>query len=203
MFGGAKLMTRFELDRYFLYPKGQLGVGVGIGFFNASANAFEIDANGDVAIDPDTMEPLRSEGDTTKLRIIPLSLNAVYRFTALDDEWGVPVIPYGKLGLSWYVWRVTRPDGKKASVNVDPDCVADCEKNIARGGTTGYQATVGLSIRAERIDRKAAHALQEDMGVEHAGFFAEMTYAKVDGITGGDRLHVGDTTWFAGINFEF
>jgi hypothetical protein len=41
------------------------------------------------------------------------------------------------------------------------------------------------------------------MGIEHAGFYAELSYAQVDGFGAADRMSVGDLTWFAGINFEF
>jgi hypothetical protein len=204
MFGGRKLMTQFELDRILLYPKGQLGVGVGIGFMQASANAFEIDAMGDIAIDPETGKPIRSAGDKTKLRVMPLYLNAVYRFTMLDDELRIPLIPYGKLGLGWYVWNIERPDGKTASVNEDPMCAGDdCAQNKAAGASLGWQATIGLAIRAERIDPSAARSLNSELGIEHASFFAELLYARVDGFGADDRLRVGDTTWLAGINFEF
>ena len=62
---------------------------------------------------------------------------------------------------------------------------------------------VGVSLRADRIDPTAARNLQTEMGVEHAGFFFELSYAEVNGLGQSRRLHVGDATWFAGVNFEF
>jgi hypothetical protein len=152
-----------------------------------------------------TGQPVRSPGDETTLRILPLYLQAVYRFTMLDDELRIPLIPYGKIGLAWYLWRVTRPDGSTAFVDKMNCTNNDC-RDSARGGTTGWQATLGLSIRAERLDAKAAQALAEDMGIEHAGFFFEVAHAKVEGLDAlglTKNLRVGDTTWLAGINFEF
>ena len=63
--------------------------------------------------------------------------------------------------------------------------------------------TVGLAIRAERLDPDAEIALRTELGIEHAGFLVELTYAKVDGFGSNDKLAVGDLTWFGGINFEF
>jgi len=40
-------------------------------------------------------------------------------------------------------------------------------------------------------------------GIYHAGFYAELQVAKVDGFGSDKKLSVGDTTWFAGIDFEF
>lgn len=62
---------------------------------------------------------------------------------------------------------------------------------------------MGLAVRAERIDPDAETSLRTELGIEHAGFFAELTYANVDGFGSGDKLVVGDLTWFGGINFEF
>jgi hypothetical protein len=195
----------FELDRFFLYPSGQLGVGFGIGWFKTTANAFELGADGKPALDEND-NIARSEGDETTFRIVPLSVNAVYRFTNLDDEWRIPVIPYGKLGLSYYLWSVSQPNGDVAEVPSDPMCdptISECDTNEARGGSLGWQATLGVSIRIERLDPKAASSLRGELGIEHAGLFAELLYAKVDGFGADDKLRVGDTTWLAGMNFEF
>jgi hypothetical protein len=40
-------------------------------------------------------------------------------------------------------------------------------------------------------------------GIQHAGFYAEYSYAQVDGFGSETKLSVGDTTWFAGVDFEF
>jgi hypothetical protein len=37
----------------------------------------------------------------------------------------------------------------------------------------------------------------------HAGFYGEVTSAWVDGFGKSTKLDVGDTTWFAGVDFEF
>lgn len=204
MFGNrSRVMTQVELDRYLLYPKGQLGIGAGIGFWDATAHAFEVDADGTIVAD-NNGDPKRSPGDETSLQILPVYVHAIYRLTLLDDELGVPIVPYAKVGLSWYLWRITRPDGDTATYFPDDTCTTagDCPSEKARGATTGYQGAVGISVRAERLDPSAARALASDMGIEHAGFFVELALAKVNGITS-DNLRVGDTTWLAGINFEF
>jgi hypothetical protein len=204
MFGDdSDLMMQLELDRYLLYPAGQLGVAAGLGYLRTSANAFEIDDAGDILID-ENGKPVRSPGDETSFRLLPLWAGVVYRFTHGDDRWGVPIVPYVKGGLSYSLWWITRPDGAVAYVPVDPACEGDtCERIKARGGTLGWQASLGLSIRAERFDAKAARSLQSDLGVEHAGFFFEACLARANGLGMADKLRVGDLTWFGGVNFEF
>lgn len=206
MFGsGPFLVSKMTLDRYFLWPLGQLGVSAGIGFLTTSADAFRVDDSGNIAVDPDTGEPLRADGASTTFRLFPTNLSAVYRFTALDDRYRIPLVPYGRLGLSYYLWYVTRPDGSVAEVST-ADCnvdTMDCSGNKARGGSLGWQGSIGLAIRAERLDPEAGVSLRNQLGIEHAGMFAELTLAQVDGFGADDKLSVGDLFWAAGINFEF
>jgi len=205
MFGdGPFLMSGMTLDYYFLHPFGQLGVTGSLGFMSKSARAFQVDDNGDLIIDDDTGLPMRAPGDNNKFRLIPMSLGVVYRYTQLDDLYHIMVVPYGRLGLSYYYWWVTAPSGNIAEVPT-ADCpdLEGCTGDKARGGSLGWQATAGLALRLERIDRDAEVALRTELGIEHAGFMIEYTYAVVDGFGSDKKLSVGDATWFGGINFEF
>jgi len=205
MFGdGPFLMSGMTLDYFFLHPYGQLGVTGSLGFLSKSARAFQVDDNGDLVIDDDTGLPMRAAGDSNKFRLIPASLGVVYRYTQLDDLYHIMVVPYGRLGLSYYYWWVTAPSGNIAEVPT-ADCpdLMGCTGDKARGGSLGWQATGGLALRLERIDRDAEVALRTELGIEHAGFMLEYTYATVDGFGSDKKLSVGDATWFGGINFEF
>ena len=73
----------------------------------------------------------------------------------------------------------------------------------ALGASLGYQLAVGLALRAERIDRQSAYSMRNELGIEHAGFYAEYSLGKVDGFGSDTKLSVGDATWFAGVDFEF
>jgi hypothetical protein len=144
----------------------------------------------------------RSEGDTNKFRLFPASINAIYRFTYLDDEFGVPLVPYAKVGLAYDVWWIVAPSGDFASACTDGSDTMGCTKTNAYGASMGVVGSVGLSIRAERIDESAARSMRES-GIEHAGFYGEYSVGKVDGFGSAKKLSVGDSTWFAGVDFEF
>jgi hypothetical protein len=207
MFGdGPFLMSAITLDRYILYPLGQLGVSATVGFMTRSANAFELDEDGNTVDDDMNGKPDRSGGDSNTFRLFPASLGVVYRYTQLDDKLRVPIVPYGRLGLSYYTWWITGPSGDTAEAPTD-DCPdiedGDCEGDRARGGSLGWQATAGIAIRAERIDPDAEVSLRTELGIEHAGLVFEFTYAKVDGFGASKKMAVGDATFFGGINFEF
>lgn len=208
MFGtSSNLMTVLVLDRYFAFPSGQLGVSGSMGFNKQYAKAFTVDDMGNVLRNGDGTA-IRSSGDVTKFRLFPTSIGAVYRFTRLDEEFGIPVVPYGRASLAYYLWYFSDPSGDVSEAPT-PSCMdpggsgSTCTGNRARGGSLGYQASIGLALRAERLDPTAEVSLRTQMGIEHAGFFVELQVAQVDGFGSDKKLSVGDTTWFGGINFEF
>jgi hypothetical protein len=188
MFGdGSMILPQLELDRFLAYPLGELGIGLSIGYSSNSAQSFTEDASGHATT-------MRS-GDETTFHLIPIALLAVYRFTVISDRSVVPLVPYAKLGLSYYIWWNTRGDGSVS--------VYDPTGQEGRGATLGWQGSLGLAFRADRLDPDAARAAENELGVEHISFFAEVTYAQVNGLLSSNKLHLGDFTWNAGINFEF
>ena len=76
------------------------------------------------------------------------------------------------------------------------------EVDDAAGASLGFVGSIGLAIRAERVDESAARSMRES-GIEHAGFYAEYSFGKVDGFGSDKKLSVGAATWFAGVDFEF
>lgn len=189
MYGGAAIMGLIDVERFFLFPLGQVGIAGSLGYAQKTANAFATCP----ANDPMCMPDERADGDKTSFRLIPMSLGAVYRFTLLDDQWHVPLVPYARAGLSYYLWWITAPDGS----------LSEIEGDRALGATLGWQGSVGLAVRAERLDAQSARSLRNDLGIEHAGFYGELMYADVGGFGAEGKLQVGALTWFAGVNFEF
>jgi hypothetical protein len=195
MFGKYQIMPMIDIDRILWRGFGEIGIGGSIGYMQKSANAW---ADGSTPGDP--MRE-RSPGDKNTFRLIPLALTAVYRFTYLDDEWSIPLVPYLRGGLSYYVWWM-RTNNSTSTACWDGTHDAGCDKDKAYGATLGLQGAIGLSIRAERIDAAAATSMRQG-GIQHAGFYAELSLAKVNGFGSDTKLSVGDTTWFAGVDFEF
>lgn len=195
MFGGYSIMPMIDIDRVLWRGFGQLGAGLSIGYLGKSAHAW-LDTS-----KPSDPTRMTSPGDTNSFRLIPLAVSAVYRFTVLDDDYGIPLVPYARAGLGYYVWWVTAPSGDLAFV-CSGGGQPPCSKNTAAGGSLGVVGSIGLAIRAERIDEAAARSMRES-GIEHAGFFGELSMGKVDGFGSDKKLSVGDTTWFAGAEFEF
>jgi hypothetical protein len=198
-FGGAKtphkdffgddtrLMFQVEFDwQLYRHPAaGSVGIGGSAGFFRESASS-PFNA-GD--------EPSASRsGDRSRLSLFPLAALAVYRADQLWRLWGLPLVPYGKLGLNYTFWNIY--DGN--------DLVAENPGGgRGRGGTLGWQAAVGLSLVLDIVDLGSARELDSETGINHTHVFVEYVKYEVSGLGQKNKLHVGDSTWLAGLLFEF
>jgi len=195
MFGGAQVLPMLDVDRILWTGFGQVGVGGSVGYMQKFAHQF---VEGSSAADP---ARARSRADTNRFRLIPMALTATYRFTWLDDQYGIPVVPYLRGGLAYYLWWVSVADGSLAQLCKDRVKNTDCS-NSALGGSLGIQGSIGLAIRAERVDAATATSMRQS-GIQHAGIYGELSLSKVDGFGSDTKLSVGDRTWFAGVDFEF
>ncbi len=103
-FGDSQhLMSQIEVDYEFFHRFGTLAAGLGIGYFSVTGRSNIDDGSG------------LPSGDTSTLKMIPLSLSAVYRFDRLLETRGFPIVPYGKLGLDYAYWQITDGNGEIAT----------------------------------------------------------------------------------------
>jgi hypothetical protein len=193
MFGGYNLMPMLDVEFIPWSGFGQITVGGSIGYLQKTADAF-VDGS-----TPGDHNRMRVPGAENKFQLLPVALTAGYRFTFLDDDYGIPLVPYVRGGLSYYAWRVTAPNGSVAEICSDDG--ATCG-NKALGASLGVQGAIGLAVRVERIDAGSARSMRNS-GIQHVGIYGELSIAKVDGFGSDDKLSVGDRTWFGGVDFEF
>jgi hypothetical protein len=193
MFGGYAIVPMVDFDRVLWSGFGQVTAGVSVGFLRRSADAFAIDSS------PTDAHRTRVPGATNTFTLIPFALLAGYRFTWLDENYSIPVVPYVRGGIAYYPWWVSAPAGGFAEI-CDSNG-ANCG-NRALGASLGVQGSFGISIRAESISASTAQSIRQS-GFQHIGIYGELSIAKVDGFGSDKKLSVGDRTWFGGINFEF
>lgn len=197
MFGNFRLLPMLDVDRIIWSGFGQVGVGGTIGYLQRTARAFAVDSK------PTDANRERDPNARNSFHLIPFALTATYRFTYLDDEYGIPLVPYVRGGLSYYVWWMAAPDGNFSIACNDGGTNEDtCKTTKAFGASAGVQGSIGLAIRAERIDASAARSMRAS-GIQHAGIYGELSAAQVDGFGSDSKLSVGARTWFAGVDFEF
>lgn len=178
---GRKLMTTMEFDWEIIRHIGTVAVGLGVGYFKETGHNLNAST-------------LAVTQDTSTLRLLPFSLSAIYRFDLAYERLRIPLVPYGKLGFDYVYWTVNNGNGE---VPNDPT------GGSGQGGTLGWHATVGLSLVLDIFDQSAANQFDEEMGINHTNLFFEFTHLDASGLGSSNRLHVGDTTWNAGIMFEF
>jgi hypothetical protein len=121
-------------------------------------------------------------GDDTGLQLIPLALSAVYLGNGLPGLRRVPITPYAKAGLDGVFWRVTH-------TGADP----------VSGFSPGWHVAAGVMLGLNWLgDGVVAPNAIADPGA----LFFEWNYAAINGLGLSDALHVGDSTWYAGIMFD-
>jgi hypothetical protein len=188
IFGNTRRpMWQVEFDWQILQKLGTLALGASVGYWKENGQAC-------LASDLQATGQCTQTGDSTSLRLIPFALLLVYRMDEAATRWGIPLVPYAKLGLNYTIWTVNDGDG---NVPEYP------RGGRGQGGTAGWQAAVGLSLQLDFIDPAAAHEFDADAGVNHTYAFFELDHINGSGLYRSDVLRVGDSTWFAGLMFEF
>ena len=179
-----RLLFQMEGDYQFFHRFGSAAVAVSAGYFRESAHAFVTDST--------TME---RSGDSTALTLFPLSAALVYRFDVPERRYHIPLVPYAKLGLTYTIWSVSNGNGDVATSN-DPS-------GHGRGGTPGWLGAAGIAFLLNVLDPSAARGFDAESGVNRSYVFFEGEHWDASGLGRKDALHVGDTTWCAGLMFEF
>jgi hypothetical protein len=181
-----RVLYQLEIDYDLWQGFGNLGLGVGLGYFHESAKAFVADSNG--------VSTGERSADNTSLRLVPMSLLAIYRFDVPALQWHVPLVPYVKLGLNYTLWRINDGNGDTARLATGSGGV---------GGTLGWQATAGLALQLDGLDPVSMRLLDGETGLNHVYLFWDYSHIDASGLGMGHRLHVGDDTWSAGLLVEF
>lgn len=187
-FGGKKrLLFAADFEVQFLRNMGTLAFGASIGYTKESAASF---------VDPSSAmgeTDVRSAADRTSLTIIPTSASLIYRFDIPSRRYGIPLVPYGKVGLDYAVWSISNSNGDVATVG----------SSRGRGGTSGWHVAAGLALQLDFFDPGAAREFDAETGVNHSYLIAEYGIYRLNGLSGGDKLRLSDETWSVGLLFEF
>ncbi len=181
-FGNDRHLLMQVEAAYEIWQKvGTISAGLSVGYFSVDGPAPAADHSGPT-------------GDKSTLRVVPVSLSAIYRFDYYLVRDDFPIVPHAKVGLDWDYWQITDGNGQIAT---------DSMGGHGRGGTLGWHAAVGVAVVIDKLDPDAAKAFDVEMGVNHSALVFEYGHYDVSGLGESNRLHVGDTTWTLGLLFEF
>ncbi len=158
---------------------GTLGPGVGWGYTRFSADALLADGSGN-----------RSAQQTT-LSIMPMYLVGVLRVDVLNREVGIPLVPYGKVGLGYALWWAGDGDGGSEVGGIK-----------GKGSSYGFHYAVGGMLSLDFIDQTSAVEMDSTVGVNNTYVFFEWYGSQLDGFGSGDQMQVGTNTWTLGLALE-
>jgi hypothetical protein len=180
----SRLAGGFDFEWQILKEVGSFGVSFGMLYFQSVGKG----------IQPDTGE---RSADTTVLNVLPFQVNAVYRMDIPLRRWGVPLVPYAKFGLDYYLWWILNGAG-----DISQATDAGGGSRRGAGGTFGLHFTLGIQFQLDVIDRRMQKAFDEDVGINHSYLFAEIVFSRVDDFN--DRSFNFSSTYFlAGLALEF
>jgi hypothetical protein len=185
------LMFSVEFDRYLFYPAGQLGLFLQVGLWKESGRSRVCTSAGEtVSCTPETIFDSEAGNDTTRLQIFPITVGVVYRLDWFQRHLGVPLVPYGKVGLASFYWRAT---GGGTLSTFSGGGGGD-------GWTLGIAAAGGLALNLGVLSPSGTgeHVLFTD-----AYLFGEIDYVVADGFGDNTKFDMSDTRFHVGFAFDF
>ena len=176
-----RYMLGFEIDwQLWRAPYvGTLGVGAGWGYTYMSAPNLVISEG------PPAGTPISQE---STLNIMPMYAVGVLRVDVLSRQFGVPVVPYGKLGLGYALWWID--DGVSTARNG--------EGEVGKDTSVGTHTALGAMLLLDAFDPVAARAMDAEIGVNNSYMFFEWSWSDFDG----RQMNVGASTWVTGLAIE-
>ena len=122
-------------------------------------------------------------GDETGLRLIPVALSLVERGGDLPGLRRLGLIPYAKAGLDFVMWTASSSGNGGSHTGLSP----------------GWHVAGGLMLSLGVV---AGNPSQPGALAGLGALFWEWDYAAIDGLGLGHALHLGDSTWYAGLMFD-
>lgn len=173
----SMLLFEVELQRYFFQRFGSAGVGFSAGY--AEKYSDTVTETGEAA------------AEKTALKVVPLKLNALYKFDYAAFRWHVPLVPYAKLGLIYMPWWSNKGDNFQ-----------EVDGRVSKGGRWGYGLTLGASFLLDVLEPRLARDFDSDLGVNHSYLFAEWTYAEVNNF-GSSGIVLSSRHWMFGLALDY
>lgn len=182
-FGKTLLLAELGVQRFFYQGIGTAGLGVSAGYGEKYAYAVDATTHAQSA-------------ERTSIKLVPLRLNALYKFDYAAFKWGIPLVPYVEAGLVYTPWWVTKGDETEVAIDADGNSLK------GSGGRWGYGFIGGVSFLLDVLEPRMARDFDLDLGVNHTYLFAEYSYSEVNNF-GGAGFNLGSHHWMFGLAFDY
>ena len=157
---------------------GTLGPGVGWGYTSMSAKAKIRGTSVDSA-------------ESTSLWIMPFYTVGVLNIDVLARDFGIPLVPYGKLGVGYSLWKAANDLG-----------ISTYDGVSGKGHSYGLHYAFGGMVQLDFLNRHSSSQLDDATGINHSYFYMEWVRSNLDGFGSGKHMQVGTSTWVTGLAFE-
>lgn len=182
----TELMFKFGFDYELFQRLGTLSVGgttgfwqvVGKGIYNYQTNT------------------VQKSQDTTVFNILPAELNLMYKFDYYANAANIPLVPYVKGGLDYYIFWITDSRG-----DISRYQNSEGKTFEGYGGKTGYHYAGGLMFLLDWIDRETAADFDMEFGVNNSYIFIELYKAQIDGF-GSNGFDLSSSGLFFGLYLD-
>ncbi len=165
---------------------GTLDVGLGAGFWEAWGQGWYQGSDGTLL-----------RGGTTTLMIIPLQVQAGYRFEWFYERFSVPFEPYAKFAIVDYIWSTSGQSGTSSWTS--PAGVA----YRGSGATFGWSATLGLALVLDFFDTSLARQMDYDVGINRSLLVVDFTKSSVNDFGSKNSWQLAPSYWAWSIGLQF
>jgi hypothetical protein len=159
---------------------GTFGPGIGWGYTRATGLARL------------TADPSKFSGETTALSVMPFYAVGVLRADVLARDFGIPLVPYAKLGIGYALWWAS-----------DAGITSRVNGVLGRGVSYGPQYGLGLMFLLDELDPQTARDADNSLGINNSYIFGELFGSQLDDFGSKKGMNVGANSWVLGLAIEF
>ncbi len=165
---------------------GTLDVGGGVGYWEAWGQGWYQATDGTLL-----------RGGSTKLMIIPVQVQATYRWEWFYERFRVPFEPYVRGAIVDYIWSTSGQDG--VSSWTSPEGVA----YRGSGATFGWAATIGVGLVLDFFDTGLSRQMDYDVGINRTLLFFDFTKSSVNDFGSKNSWQLAPSYWAWSVGLEF
>ena len=180
----SKLYGEFVWERDVWQRVGTASVGLHAGFARRTGEVRTVQTGEGTGSDDIPGE--------TIFRVIPLRLSAAYDYDYSAIHHGVPLVPFARLGVDYYLWRVLDGEGETATF----------DGSEARGGKAGWHGSLGLKFMLDYANPASASSFDMNWGINNSYLFGEYMITRINGF-GAAGFDLSDEQWLFGLAFDF
>jgi hypothetical protein len=196
---GPKFLLGFEVDWMPLRIPyvGALGPGFSFNWVGSSALAkIDIDNNSQTGKCVGTLDGCYSAESTT-LTLLPMYVVAVLRIDDPLTRFGIPIVPYIKLGVDGTIWFAGNASGKTYNDKVTKQPISPS------GWSWGEHLALGAAFALNWLDQQAVNRSRESGSVRDFYVYGEFADYDIGVLGNANQLRTGSAAWVVGASVDF